>query len=47
MHLADAFIQSDLQYIQAIHAFISMIKKDRFLKIECSRDKIIFHEYVT
>ncbi len=24
MHLADAFIQSDLQYIQAIHVFISM-----------------------
>ncbi len=24
MHLADAFIQSDLQYIQAIHFFISM-----------------------
>ncbi len=24
MHLADAFIQSDLQYIQAIHYFISM-----------------------
>ncbi len=24
MHLADAFIQSDFQYIQAIHCFISM-----------------------
>ncbi len=24
MHLADAFIQSDLQYIQAIHFFTSM-----------------------
>ncbi len=24
MHLADAFIQSDLQYIQAIHFFVSM-----------------------
>ncbi len=24
MHLADAFIQSNLQYIQAIHFFISM-----------------------
>ncbi len=24
MHLADTFIQSDLQYIQAIHFFISM-----------------------
>ncbi len=24
MHLTDAFIQSDLQYIQVIHFFISM-----------------------
>ncbi len=24
MHLADAFIQSDLQYIQVIHLFVSM-----------------------
>ncbi len=24
MHLADAFIQSDLQYIQAIHVFVRM-----------------------
>ncbi len=24
MHLADAFIQSDLQYIQVIHVFVSM-----------------------
>ncbi len=24
MHLADAFIQSDLQCIQAIHVFVSM-----------------------
>ncbi len=24
MHLADAFIQSDLEYIQAIHFFVSM-----------------------
>ncbi len=24
MHLADAFIQSDLQYIQVIHFFVSM-----------------------
>ncbi len=27
MHLAD-FIQSDLQYIHAIHFFVSMTKKD-------------------
>ncbi len=24
MHLADAFIQNDLQYIQVIHFFVSM-----------------------
>ncbi len=26
MHLADAFIQSDLQYIQVIHFFLSVCK---------------------
>ncbi len=26
MHLADAFIQSDLQYIQVIHVFIQVIQ---------------------
>ncbi len=31
MHLADAFIQSDLQCIQAIHFFVSMCVPWEFL----------------
>ncbi len=30
MHLADAFIQSDLQYIQAIHLFYQYININHF-----------------
>ncbi len=37
MHLADAFIQSDLQCIQAIHFFISMcVSWEGFITLEGS-----------
>ncbi len=44
MHLADAFIQSDLQCIQAIHFFYQNVC---FLEIEpttfCAADAMFYH----
>ncbi len=40
MHLADAFIQSDLQYIQAIHLFISMCVEPTTF---CAANAMLYH----
>ncbi len=43
MHLADAFIQSDLHCIQAIHFFISMCSLGIEPMIFCAANTMLYH----
>ncbi len=43
MHLADAFIQSDLQYIQSIHFFVSMCSLGIEPTTFCTANAMLYH----
>ncbi len=43
MHLADAFIQSDLQYIQVIHVYMSVCVPGNWTHDLCAANAMLYH----